>query len=668
MSHDEPTARRALGILASGYFLYLVLAPVLIFGGIFLVVILTGSTATTPTTNAVRGRVQTAEDGLDSIRQSLTRQTHLVACRTALQQLNSELGDKPDRRPPALTNEQKDWLRRHLSPSVEELAEVETSHFTRLDNYHLFQCFLMRDIANALEIKGVRSPPIPARAERGMKDGTVREKPLDRAARAFAWVMREVRLRPSEKEEAPSSFVVRRGTGSVLERALVFLDLLEQLGDPEAKESELLGFLLQTPNGSGGLRLWACGVVVGDDKNVYLFDPNLGLPLPGPNGEGIATLAQVCKQPDILAQLNFDDMYRYPVTSEQVRAAQAQVVCPLSSLSPRMRQLQDKLLAPAVRVRLAADAANNLDRVRAACAEGVDKPIAVSVSRDRATLLHRFLPADEGGTDATNQERRFLIALVPWRTLPAELLDERKFPPQIDLGNRVRELFAAPFVRTTMEAGLARDRMLRGRYSSAVPELVDERARWRNQREQAVNADNLEAKFDDWLAVATRAYAKQIRAKTPQERELADREVNLLWQEKQALPLYVIINAAAATAREPEVAYQLGLCSQEQAEQLQARLDLQASIGATVDERDREKAATAWRKALSDWQRFEEDYPNHLDRFAARRLRGRAASELGDPRAAVAAWKIDNIPNPPNTLEILASLYLAQQEQKKHPQ
>ena len=30
----------------------------------------------------------------------------------------------------------------------------------------------------------------------------------------------------------------------------------------------------------------------GSGKDVYLFDPNLGLPLPGPKGEGIATLAQ----------------------------------------------------------------------------------------------------------------------------------------------------------------------------------------------------------------------------------------------------------------------------------------------------------------------------------------------------------------------------------------
>jgi hypothetical protein len=654
MNPDDPPMMGQRERLLFGSLVWLWVGPLVLVLLVLLYFALSGSSPRS--SNGARGPTRSSEGGLDSVRQGLARQTDLPACRNALQQLNSELGDKTALRPPSLTTEERDWLRDHIGLSKEELVEAETSHFTRLDNHHLFQCFLLGEAANALEIKGVR----------GKSGRVVREQPLDRAERAFAWTMRQVRLRQVEGEIAPPSFVVRRGTGTALERALVFLALLEQLGDLDKAQPELLGFLLQVPDASGKSQLWTCGVVSGDAKNVYLFDPYLGLPLPGPNGEGIATLAQVCQKSDVLAQLNFDDKHRYPVTAEQVQKAQAQLVYPLSSLSPRLRFLQEKLLAPAVRVRLAHDAAADWQRVEAACAAGREKPIAVSASRDLCTLLRRFLSADEGGVNTAFLEQQFLLALVPWKALPAAFLDERRFPPRIGLGQRVREQFASPFIRTTMDAGLARDQLLRGRYSSAVPALVDERSRWRNQRQQAVNAANLEEKASEWLKNATAAYAQQINAKTPQERALADRQIRAIWDEKQARPIYIIINAAAAAAREPETVYQLNLCGQEQAEQLQARLDLQKKIGVAEDKRDRETAETAWRKALSDWKRFEDDYPDHPDLLAARRLRGRAASLLGDRAAALAAWK--NIPASADAREALASLYLAKREEKKHPQ
>jgi hypothetical protein len=411
------------------------------------------------------------------------------------------------------------------------------------------------------------------------------------------------------------------------------------------------------------MNLWACGVVIGDGKDVYLFDPHLGLPLPGPNGEGVATLTQAREKSEVLGQLNIDDKLRYPVTKEQAQAAQAQLVCPLSALSPRMRYLQDKLLGPAVRVRLAGDAAKDVERIKAACSAGTAKPAAVQAAKDKCTLLRRFLPADEGGTDASNREAFFLRDLVPWTALPLVFQDEQLFSQKSPLGIQVRFQFASSFVAPTMDPNQPRDLLLRGRYSSAVEKLVLERGKWRSMLEQRANSPDMQQQFQAWLDEANHVYANVVRAKSAPEREQAEKQVKEFWGSKSSYPVHILLNSAAGAARNPEVVYQLGLCGQEQAEQLQARLDLQARSGVTLHALDVEKARSAWQNAVENWKHFEEDYSIRPDGSAARRLRGRAEAMLGEHKAAIASWK--NVSDCPTELEKIASLYLAQQWQKK---
>ncbi len=283
----------------------------------------------------------------------------------------------------------------------------------------------------------------------------------------------------------------------------------------------------------------------------------------------------------MLAALNIDK-HRYDVTAEQARSAKARLACPLSALSARMRYLQDELLAPTVPVRLAADAKAERARIETACAAGADKPVPAEIMHSAAGLLRRFLPPEEGGVDQgaavaganipkAIRKDLFALELVPWSSMPPQFLDPKRFPANIELGQRIRTLFAQPFVRSAQEPGRARDLLLRGRYSSAITQLVSEQEHWREQQKQRANTPDIDRSTSEWVEHAIRAYAAQLRGQAG-----ADEQVRAMWGERAATPVLLLLNSAIAAARNPEITYLLGLCMQEQAEQVQARLDLQA--------------------------------------------------------------------------------------------
>jgi hypothetical protein len=293
--------------------------------------------------------------------------------------------------------------------------------------------------------------------------------------------------------------------------------------------------------------------------------------------------------------------------------------------------------------------------------------------REKITLLRHFLPAGEGGVDkgaavrpgdprAMFRDKRFMVEMVPLSAFPSQFRDNRTFPLDSELGQRMQQRFIEPFIVSTLVPGQSRDLLLRGRYSAAEQELVKERDRWRDQQKQRANAADLEKRVGEWVNQATRLYALKLQA-GPQERETAEQRVNAIWDERHAGPVYALLFSAVAEARNPEVSYQLGLCSQEQAEQLQARLDLQQRVRDTARTED-DKTRQAWQDALSAWKQYEEDYPKHVDRAAARLMRGRAEAMIGEWKDAAASWK--DLPGLPTPLEKLAAVYLARQLEEQH--
>lgn len=655
-----------------------VLLPALLLVGVLVALLRTRPEG--PATNGP-DRITLDENLLARVRSTLAKQTDLATCRDVVGQLNTHLQRADDHKVPSLSEADRSRLRQQSGLDEAELDEVVRPTFTALDARHLADCFLFRDAARSLELAPQQT------------DGkAVAQTPLDRATAAFAWTVRQVRLDGRDLSPdgapAPPADVLRRGHGTALERALVFLAVLEQFGLDEDEAVGLQGFLLSLPGKGDERRLWACGVLAGSgEAGIWLFDPRLGLPLPGADGEGIATLAAARDTAAVLARLKAGEL-RYDVTAEQAKTAILDVVCPLSAAAPRMLLLQNRLLRdrtwhdqalpPQVRVRLAEDPQALLERVRQAVVRSGGRREDVRLWPGGAAVLRRFLPPEEGGGDqgvrvplrilpgfvaaddpSEGVLRRQLIfqwQAVPWEGFPAYFRDASTFRWDSPLGQEIRMIYAGPFLRSLTETGSPRDLLLRGRFSRAVPELVREQEQAVEMRRRLQQAGDLQAGLDEWTRRAVAVYADLVRARGTPEEGLARSRVAALRAWKPDEPIALLLGGSVAGPRGAWLAYQLALCRHEQAERHEQRLALARRAGVALPG-EAQQARKTWTDAEDYWREYLETYPGRPGVAAARRLRGEALVRLGRGDEAAAVWK--DVSAPMTDLEKLASLWLA---------
>jgi tetratricopeptide (TPR) repeat protein len=161
---------------------------------------------------------------------------------------------------------------------------------------------------------------------------------LARATALFDWTVRNIQLEPDENAPPRRHWrTLVEGRGTAEERAWVFALLCRQ----QALDVVMLEIpAAEGEQASGPQPFWLPALVLNDQ--LYLFDTRLGLPIPGPGGEGIATLAEVQQDDALLRQLDVGDA-RYAVNAEAAKKAVARVVASPFELSRRARQLESKL-------------------------------------------------------------------------------------------------------------------------------------------------------------------------------------------------------------------------------------------------------------------------------------------------------------------------------------
>ena len=241
----------------------------------------------------------------------------------------------------------RDYLATQLPASF--IKNLENRNWNpRGDTRHLEDCMMYYGIANRVA---------------GTGEG------IDRVRRVFDWVVRQIQLVPPgalASARLPHVFarpydVLLRGMateaeGVWAERAWLFMALCRQIdidtGLITYTKSDTLELRVPRYDSTDGPTrgrkvpiVWVCAALI-DDKP-YLFDARLGHEVPGPNGQGVATLDQAMADPAILERMNLPGLLPYGTSRASLLGSPSKIGILIDSspgyFSPKMKLLQSEL-------------------------------------------------------------------------------------------------------------------------------------------------------------------------------------------------------------------------------------------------------------------------------------------------------------------------------------
>lgn len=190
----------------------------------------------------------------------------------------------------------------------------------------------VRHIRNCLLLKQAGLP---------VKQSSSNDK--DRIVALFDLACRLIALNGKDEPKIPQSLgeVLIIGKGTVEDRAWVFAELLRQLNI----DSAILSPRAPGTAGANASKRWLVGVLL--DKQVYLFDPLLGWPIPAaldtgntPTVRHAATLSEVIANDRLLRKLDVSADKPYPLGSEDLKSVRVEVITSSSFWLPRIKRLE----------------------------------------------------------------------------------------------------------------------------------------------------------------------------------------------------------------------------------------------------------------------------------------------------------------------------------------
>lgn len=526
--------------------------------------------------------------------QKLKKETDSNAVRLALAGLASDLNAQNKEALPVLSEDAVTKLAELVPLAPADRDEVRSATFTPHDGVYLADCLYLRDVARSLALSGA---------------------PADYQAEvAFAWVCRQVYLQPWVRQfdaqtfattALPPTAVLRRGFGSGLERAYVFLALLQQLdldavlvgkkdagavsitfqvNVPVTTPAALANVVAAAPRGP----FWAVGVRVGND--IRLYDPWRSTSLP-------FTLNKLRSDPEPLKAW-FDD----PANAGGAKLADAKdsatyLAVPVNALAPRMATVGTRL-----RNELDAKLAFNPAALRAAFPD--PKPSFWNPPEEPFTYgraARSLLPFDQGGSDRGQPGTRIYDAYRRDQLPPAVFRVPDALAP-VPARNRLGGTAASALGLSFIEPPNPRERIQRGQFQDASKDLVIKQDAFTGGLErQRLNKD-ADQQIREWIESINGVYEELGRAQLNNNKDAEaayTRQIDVLWQQAGALYL---VDRASAEMGLAEAMLLLALCKHELAERAQVRVERETGPGAG---RLRQSASDAWKTALSAWRTYE---------------------------------------------------------------
>lgn len=272
-----------------------------------------------------------------------------------------------------ITTNMQDWSRKEqasvdwfadpmfsrLPSDVKEMFgddRLSASAFEPFDTIELQQAVWSRDVARKVSKNDVFEPHIVRALEEQVKDGTIaagHQDDLKLAYRLFDWTIRNIQLDPEfddidligderarerRTRDTPSFRYLPwqnllYGHGDWLERHRVFALMARQVG--------INVVLLEADRGEEEPRQpWVSAVLV--DKELYLFDTKLGLPLPGQGRAVFSKLTDYVAHPELVDALS-RDTERYRIVKSDLNNLVAAIDATPAALSQRFKQIETKL-------------------------------------------------------------------------------------------------------------------------------------------------------------------------------------------------------------------------------------------------------------------------------------------------------------------------------------
>jgi hypothetical protein len=290
----------------------------------------------------------------------------------------------------------------------------------------------------------------------------------------FDWTVRNIQIeRPPQEDATPAEKwlalhlpveTLYFGRGTPLGRAWVFMLLARQRG----LETVLLA--IPDANNPDSPRPWAVGLVSGE--NIYLFDYTYGLPIPGPGGKGIATLAQAAADDAILRQMDIPGDRPYPRKASELKKTIALIEASPGYISRRMKLLESHLVGRDERMVLTTNPSALAEKLKGMkdVAEVRLWTMPFEIAADRQRILvaaaDQTSPAHQAAREMLLQlaieQRPFHNQVSPEKKRERDAQPEQELRPESSEGIRRREKKFAPL-------RLGRLLHLRGIYGGGDP-------------------------------------------------------------------------------------------------------------------------------------------------------------------------------------------------------